>query len=107
MRSPSLAPSNDVHLVLCDFGPQGLAYVETPPLTSEQDVVDGILSGQYDNPVEVVAFNATEGWARDISEDVAGIVVEKARSQGRPLGKGARLFIENQLDEDVEPELIA
>ena len=31
MRSPTLAPAFDeaVHLVLCDFGKQGLAYVET------------------------------------------------------------------------------
>jgi hypothetical protein len=58
MCSPSLAPSRDpVHLVLCDFGKLGLAYAETPPILTEREVVEGILHGQYDEPVEVVAFS--------------------------------------------------
>jgi hypothetical protein len=66
MRSPSLAPSRDPvhHLVLCDFGKLGLAYVETSPTLTEAEVVEGILHGQYDEPVEVVAFSVDEGWAR-------------------------------------------
>jgi hypothetical protein len=28
-------------------------------------------TGQYPNPVRVVAFNTAEGWSRDISADVA------------------------------------
>jgi hypothetical protein len=29
------------------------------------------MSGQYNNPVRVVAFNTAERWAEDASEDVA------------------------------------
>jgi hypothetical protein len=108
MRSPSLAPSHDpVHLVLCDYGKGGSAYVETPPVCTEREVVENILSGEYDSPLEVVAFDIAEGWARDVSEDVAGRVVERARSQNRILTTGARLFVEKHLDEEVEPELRA
>jgi hypothetical protein len=27
--------------------------------------------GQYNNPVRVIAFNTTEGWSRDVTEDIA------------------------------------
>ena len=30
-----------------------------------------MLEGQYSNPVRIVDFHAAEGWARDVSEDVA------------------------------------
>lgn len=108
MRSPSLAPSRDpVHLVLCDYGSLGLAYAETPPVMTEAKVVEDILHGQYDTPVEVIAFSTDEGWARDVSEDIAGLVVEKARSEDRSLASGARAFVERHLDEELEPELCA
>lgn len=52
-----------------------------------------------------MAFNLAEGWARDVSENIAGLVAERARTQGRKLGEGARAFIEKHLDEELEPEL--
>jgi hypothetical protein len=29
------------------------------------------MSGQYSNPVRVIAFNTVEHWAEDVSEDIA------------------------------------
>jgi hypothetical protein len=108
MRSPTLAPSRDpVHLVLCDFGDLGLAYVETASVMTEGDVVENILQGQYDKPVEVVAFSVDEGWAHDVSEDIAGLVVERARKEELTIPAGARTFVEKHLDEEMEPELCA
>ena len=108
MRSPSLGPSRDpVHFVLCDFGKLGLAYVETHPITTEAQVVEGILRGQYDDPVEVIAVSVGEGWSRDVSEDIAGLVVEKARAEDYSLPEGARHFVEKHLDEELEPKLCA
>ena len=110
MRSPSIAPlgptHTPVHLVLCDFGRLGRAYVETEPVTTEAEVVENILTGQYDHPLEVVAFSVSEAWARDVSEDIAGLVVERARSEDRILSDGARRFVEKHLDEELEPELL-
>ena len=108
MRSPALAPSFDaVHLVLCDFGKLGAAFVETQPVTTEDEVVQNMLRGEYDAPLEVIAFNIGEGWSRDVSEDIAGRVVEASRSKGTPLAEGVRHFVEKQLDEELEPELCA
>ena len=110
MRSPSLTPSlgptlEAVHLVLCDFGKLGTAYVETEPVMTETMVVENMLAGQYDHPLEVVAFNVAEGWARDVSQDRAALVVEHARSYERSLSNETRLFVEKHLDKELEPEL--
>ena len=107
MRSPTLAPSFEepTHLVLCDFGRQGLAYTETEPLTTERTVVEHMLHGHYEKPVQVIAFSVSEGWSRDISEDIAHAVLELARAEERRLPEGARDFIENVTDEELEPEL--
>jgi hypothetical protein len=69
-------------------------------------VVTDILSGEYSTPVAVVAVNLSEGWARDVSKDVAGAVVTKARAEGHQLTEGVTRFAKAQLDEDVEPELV-
>jgi hypothetical protein len=72
MRSPPISPvepfAAPVHLVLCDFGKLGSAYVETEPVMTEAAVVEKMLSGEYDRPLEVVAFSVSEGWSRDVSE---------------------------------------
>jgi hypothetical protein len=30
-----------------------------------------MLSGQYNNPIRIIAFNTAERWSEDVSEDVA------------------------------------
>jgi hypothetical protein len=105
-RSPSIIPNGQtVHLVLCDFGRQGLAYVETEPVITERDVVDNLLEEQYERPVEIIAFNVGEGWARDVSEDIAAAAAERARSLNLKVGAGTKAFLEEQLGEELEPEL--
>jgi hypothetical protein len=92
MRTLPLAPDDDVtvHIVLNDFGPLGQAYVETDEA-----------KGQYSHPVRVVAFNTAEGWACDVTEDIARAVWSKARSEYRPIGKVAQEFLERALGADA------
>jgi hypothetical protein len=97
MCPASLVPSldADVHLVLCDFGRAGLAYVETDP--SEADattVVRNLLRGEYERPLRVVALNAGEEWARDVSDSIAAKVQEIAQHKCLDLTAGTRAFIE-------------
>jgi len=110
MRSPSISPigptHDPVHLVLCDFGKLGTAYVETEPVKTEAAVVADILSGEQDRPIEVVAFSLSEGWARDVSEHIASLVVERARAEGRSLPEGTVDFVQTHLDVNLEPELV-
>jgi hypothetical protein len=93
----SLVPSLDVdvHLVLCDFGRSGLAYVETDPTKADATtIVRNLLQGQYERPIRVVALNADEGWARDVSENIAVKIRDVAQREGRDLTSGTRAFIE-------------
>ncbi|MGB8051134.1 MAG: hypothetical protein WCF53_25025 [Pseudolabrys sp.] len=106
-QTPPLAPGGPgfdvtVHIVLNDFGPLGRAYVETDEAEAgEATVVENILSGQYSHPVRVVAFNTAEGWACDVTEDIARAVWSKARSEYRPIGKSVQEFLERTLGADA------
>jgi hypothetical protein len=76
-----LSPSRDgtVYLVLDDFGQLGRAYRETDPAEADlTTVVADLLSCQYRHPLRVVAFNTAEGWARDVTAEVAREVLARA-----------------------------
>jgi len=96
--SPPTAPiDTDVYLVVDDFGALGTAYVETDGNeTDEKTVIADMLSGQFNKPVRVVAFNTAEGWARDVSEDIAKAVANSVRYES-DLPEGTREFVERQL----------
>ena len=87
-----------VHVVLNDFGPLGRAYVETDEVDADvETIIEGILTGQYSHPLRVVAFNAAQGWARDVTEDVARAVFSRAIAEDRPIGKVAKEFLDRTL----------
>jgi hypothetical protein len=97
----------DMHLVLCDFGRAGSAYVETDPSEADQaTIVRNLLEGQYERPQQVIAFNSAEGWCRDVSEDIAGRVLQTAERDHRTLSEGTRDFVERQLGADSVPRAL-
>ena len=105
-QSPSFAPSRHangvtVHIVLDDFGSFGLAYVETDEADAdEKTIIENFVTGQYSNPLRVVAFNTAEGWVRDVTEDTAHAVLTRARSEQCPLGPAAQEFVETVLGQE-------
>ena len=91
-----------VYIVLNDFGPLGRAYVETDEAQADEAaIIENILSGQYSHPYRVVSLNTAEGWACDVTEDIARAVWSKARSEYRPIGKVAQEFLERALGADA------
>jgi hypothetical protein len=103
---PSVAPFNgDIHLVLCDFGKLGQAFVETDISTSSrEDIVRGLVNGQYARPLRVVALNL-ENWSRDVSEDIAIEVARTAEHEGCNLTEGTRKFLASQLGSEHQPSI--
>ena len=96
-------PDVTVHIVLNDFGELGRAYVETDQAEADEaTIVENILGGQYSHPLRVVAFNTAEGWARDVTEDIARAVLSKADSEHRSIGKPAQGFVERVLGETTQ-----
>ena len=57
-------------------------------------MIRNIADGQYSNPVRVVAFNTAEGWARDVTEDIAREMMDIAHRKAEPLLKPAHAFVE-------------
>ena len=99
---PGLVPHFDVtvHIVLDDYGNAGRVYRETDEEdTTIGSVVDDLLTGQFNNPLRVVAFNTSEGWSRDVSEDIAREVLRRVAQRGRPLTANSRNFVEAYVNE--------
>ena len=97
--SPSLVPSSDhdLHFVLCDFGRYGNSYIETDPSEADRDtIVRNMIEGQYARPLRVIALNPSEGWSRDVSEEIATAVLTAARAEGRELPAGTSEFVEER-----------
>ena len=103
--APALVPElrAAVYLVLDDLGRDfGMTYRETQLAESDEaTVIENLLTGQYDNPLRVVAFDVEEGWSRDTSEDVAREVMARARAEDRDLPRSTRIFIERHVGADL------
>ena len=102
--TPSIVPHGSdetVYLVLNDFGSLGRAYCETVEGRSDlESVISDLMSGQYDNPVRVVAFNTAEGWSEDISEDVAREIMRRLGLAGEVLPLSLDAFVDRHLGSD-------
>ena len=102
-QTPPLAPDEQSHdvtvyIVLNDFGQLGRAYVETDEAKAdERTVVNNISDGEYSNPIRVVAFNTAERWSRDVTEDIARVLLEREAREG-DLSEPAKKFTERVFD---------
>ena len=96
--TPSIVPSGDdqtVYLVAEDFGRLGRAWRESDyEATDLETVIQDLLSGQYKNPIRVVAFNTEERWSEDVSEDVAHELRRRCDLQMRELPASISDFVE-------------
>jgi hypothetical protein len=87
-----------VYLVVNDFGQLGRAFVETDIAEADREtVLRNFLSGQYSNALRVVAFNTAEGWSRNVSEDIAGEVLERAFDADDNLSEDTKRFIDRHV----------
>jgi hypothetical protein len=99
--TPGLVPHAGAvsYIVLDDFGKAGRVYREAAEAAATlESIIDDLMTGQFNNPVRVVAFNPSEGWSREVSEDVAREVLR--RLAGRRLAASSRKFVETYVDED-------
>jgi hypothetical protein len=97
--SPSIVPDQDdrdIYLVLDDFGGRlGRVWPETDEERTDREIViTDLMTGQYSNPVRVVAFNTAEGWSRDLSEEIADELLRWYAEQDREVPPSLEDFIE-------------
>jgi hypothetical protein len=56
-----------------------------------------MISGEYRDPLRVVAFNTVEGWSRDVSEEIAYDVLDMAYDADTTLSASAKRFIDRHV----------
>jgi len=99
LSSPSIVPDlddRDIYLVLDEFGGRlGRAWRETnEDRTDRQIVITDLMTGQYSDPVRVVAFNTAEGWSRDVTNDIADELAQWYSERDREIPPSLEDFIQ-------------
>jgi hypothetical protein len=73
----------DTYLVMDDFAQHGRSWVETDEHhTDRETVLCHLMEGQFHDPVRIVGFNTSEGWSRDVSEDIADELRQRCALRG-------------------------
>jgi hypothetical protein len=102
--TPSIIPSDNdqtVYLVAEDFGKLGRAWREADyEATDLETVIQDLLSGQYNNPIRVVAFDTAERWSEDVSQDVAHELRRRCDLQLRDVPSSIQDFVERHEGHD-------
>jgi hypothetical protein len=97
-----------VYLVVNDFGQSGRAFVETDIAEADREtIVRNFITGQYSDAIRVVAFNTAEGWSRDVSEDIALEILQRAFDADQVVGEDTRHFINRHVSDRSNPAPMA
>jgi hypothetical protein len=97
-------PSGDdqtFYLVINNYGKSGTAFAEIDVGEADlETVISDLMSGQYDDPVRIVAFNTAEQWSADVSEDVALEIMRRLDLAGHELPLSIQAFVDSHLGPD-------
>jgi hypothetical protein len=95
--SPTVVPfgaDETVYLVVDRFLAGRDIYREAEfERTDLETIVADLMSGQFNDPVRVIAFNTLEHWARDISAEVATEIQTRCDIDGEPLPEHVGDFV--------------
>jgi hypothetical protein len=95
--SPGMVPygaDETVYLVVDSFA-SGTVYREAEMERAElETVISDLMTGQFNAPVRVVAFNTLEHWADDMSRQVADEIQTRCDIEGNSVPEHIRDFVE-------------
>ncbi len=96
-RSPKIVPygaDETVYLVVDSFR-TGTVYRETEVERADlETIIADLLTGQFNDPVHVVAFNTLEHWAEDVSTDIASEISTRCDIDGLPVPEHLSDFVD-------------
>jgi hypothetical protein len=99
--TPGVVPygaDETVYLVVDSFGVHGSVYRETEIERADPEaVISDLMTGQYSNPVRVVAFNTLEHWSSDVSGDIAQEIQTRCDIEGNDVPEHIRDFVESHV----------
>ena len=95
--SPSTVPygfDETVYLIIDRFN-SGTVYRETEiERTDLETTISDLLTGQFNDPIRVVAFNTFEHWAADVSSDIALEIETRCDLQAEPVPDHLSAFVQ-------------
>jgi hypothetical protein len=95
--APGIVPfgaDQTIYLVVDSFGSLDTVYREAEFERPDLDTVVGdLLSGQFNNPVRVIAFNTLEHWTEDVSAQVAAEIQSRCDIDGEPVPEHVGDFV--------------
>ena len=95
--SPGIVPygaDQTVYLVVDRFGSLDTVYREAEfEIADFESLIGDLLSGRFNNPVRVIAFNTLEHWTEDVSAEVAAEVQSRCDIDGEPVPEHVRDFV--------------
>jgi len=82
------------YLVVDGFN-SGNAYRETEvERTDLETIISDFLTGQFNDPIRVIAFNTLEHWSDDVSDEVAAEIQTRCDIEGIPVPDHLRDFVD-------------
>jgi hypothetical protein len=95
--SPEIVPygaDQTVYLVVDSFGSLDTVYREAEfEIADFESVIGDLLSGRFNNPVRVIAFNTLEHWTKDVSAEVAAEIQSRCDIDSEPVPEHVRDFV--------------
>jgi hypothetical protein len=102
--TPSIVPNGHdqtFYIVINNYGTLGPTFAETDVGEADlETTISDLMSGQYSDPVRVVAFNTSEHWAEDASEDVAREIMRRLDHAGGALPSSLAAFVDSHVGPD-------
>ena len=99
--SPKLVPygaDQTIYLVVDRLSASGTIYLETEIERSDfETIIADFLTGQFDDPARVIAFNTLEHWSDDVSEAIATEIQTRCDIEGVSVPEHVSDFVERYL----------
>jgi len=96
--SPKLVPygaDQTIYLVVDSFSASGGVYRETEvERTDFETIIADFLTGQFNDPVRVIAFNTLEHWSDDVSQAIATEIQTRCDIEGVPVPEHVSDFVD-------------
>jgi hypothetical protein len=97
--SPGIVPygaDQTIYIVVDSVGLGGGRYRETETECADLEaVISDFMTGQFNAPVRILAFNTLEHWIDDVSQQVAEDIQTRCDIDGEPVPEHIRDFLQS------------
>ena len=104
--SPRIVPygaDQTVYLVIDRFRGLGTVYRETEVERADlETIIADMMSGQFNDPIRVVAFNTLEHWSEDVTEYIAFEIQTRCDIEGTTVPEHIRDFVTSYTGPDQQ-----